>query len=164
MSRLLTHNILTNDSDFTQSRLLIALMNKDIDKLVAAFNQLLAGIPYDDFTKAANDSISLSGSKMTAREWLYRSTLLAFVRGCGVVATPEAHSNLGQADLVLAHKGVTWVIEIKVAKEGQKPEPKAKRARKQMKDKNYATQYDNAVSVVLVIDDTVRQTTKSIEN
>jgi hypothetical protein len=160
MSQLLTQNIFADKTNFARNSLLIALRNSDADKLVEVLNRLLAGIPYDDFTYAATESISLSGSKMTAREWLYRSTILAFVRGCGVKVAAEVHSNLGQADLVIAHGDVTWVIEIKVAYEGQNPETKEKQALRQIETKNYAKQYDHAISVVLVIDDETRQITK----
>jgi hypothetical protein len=69
----------------------------------------------------------------------------------------EAHSNLGQADLVIAHRGVTWVIEIKVAYKGQNPETKEGQGFRQIETKNYAKPYPDAVSVVLVIDDETRQ-------
>jgi hypothetical protein len=52
------------------------------------------------------------------------------------------------------------VIEIKVAYEGQNPETKEKQGLKQIETKNYAKQYDNAISIVLVIDDATRQITK----
>jgi hypothetical protein len=157
MSQLLTQNILAENSNLAQNNLLIALMNRDTEKLIEVLNELLAGIPFDDFTRAAKQSISLSGSKMTAREWLYRSTILAFMRGCGVVVFAEAPSNLGQADLVVAHRGVTWVIEIKVAYEGENPETKAKQVLRHIETKNYAKSYPNAVSLALIIDDTTRQ-------
>jgi hypothetical protein len=165
MSRLLTQNIFADDNNYARNRLLVALMNRDIKKLIKVLNELLAGIPYDDFSYAAEQTISLSGSDMTAREWLYRSTILAFMRGCGVVIFPEIHINLGRSDLVVLHKSVYWVIEIKVACEGNNPVTKAKQALKQIETKNYsstmltnhARPYPDAINVVLVIDDVKRQ-------
>jgi hypothetical protein len=159
MSRMLTQNIFANDAFSAQNVLLIALMKKDADKLVKVLNSLLANIPYDDFSKAADDYISLSDSKMTAREWLYRSTILAFMRGCGVVVFAEIHNNLGRSDLVVLHEGVYWVIEIKVAYEGNKPETKADEALKQIIDNDYATSYPDPICIGLAIDDAARQIT-----
>jgi hypothetical protein len=157
MSRILTQNIFADNTNYERNKLLVALMNRDTKKLVDVLNELLAGIPYDDFAYAAEQTISLSGSDMTAREWLYRSTILAFMRGCGVVVFPEVHVNLGRSDLVVLHKGIYWVIELKVAYEGDNPATKTKQASRQIETKNYAKPYPDAVSVVLVIDDAKRQ-------
>ena len=81
------------------------------------------------------------------------------LHGCGVVVIPEAHSNFGRADLVVAHRGVTWVIEIKVAYKGDHPEKKADEAFQQIEDNNYAKPYSNTVCIGLAIDDTARQIT-----
>jgi hypothetical protein len=157
MSNLLTQNIFAENYNFAQNKLLIALNNRDTEKLVEVLNELLAGIPFEDFSSAAKQSISLACSKMTVHEWLYRSTILAFMRGCGVDVSPEVHTNMGRSDLVIAYKGVAYVIEIKVAYEGQNPETKEKQALQQIETKNYAKPYPDAVSVVLVIDYKTRQ-------
>ena len=157
MSRLFSQNIVSENSyTYFQNDLHIALMEKDAESLVEVFNRLLSSIPYDDYIGAARQVVF---SKIPAQEWLYRSCILSFVRGCRVVVTPEAHSNLGRADLVVAHKGVTWVIEIKVAYEGENPKKKAEEALRQIKDNNYAKPYSNVVSIGLAIDDSVRQIT-----
>jgi hypothetical protein len=164
MSALLAQNILQDkDDDYTRCRsdLLNGLMSANYDKVVLVFNRLLASIPYDDFSQAAKNSISDNDYKMKPQEWLYRSNILSFLRGCGVVVFPEIHTNLGRSDLLLSHKGKTWVIEIKIAYEGESPEKKAEEAYRQIIDKNYATQYPDALCVGLAIDDTVRQITHS---
>jgi hypothetical protein len=159
MSQLLTQNIFANETNFVQTSLLNALRNKDADKLVEVLNSLLASIPHDDFAYTAKKSISLSGSKMTAREWLYRSTILAFIRGCGVVVFPEIHGNFGRSDLIVLHNGVYWVIEIKIALEGKDPDKKAGEALKQIMDNRYAEPYPNAICIGLAIDDQERKIT-----
>jgi len=160
MSRLLAQNILPeNTYNYSQNDLLAALMYKDIEKLINVLNSLLASIPYDDFSAAARQSISDNNYKIKPQEWLYRSTILAFLRGCGVVVTAEMHTNSGRADLVVSHKGKTWVIELKVAYENENPEAKAEKAIQQIKDKNYAKPYPNAICVGLAIDDSQRQIT-----
>lgn len=77
-----------------------------------------------------------------------------------MVVIPEIHTNLGRSDLVVSHRGKTWVIEIKVAYKGQNPKQKAEEALQQIKDKNYATLYPNALCIGLSIDDLLRQITE----
>jgi hypothetical protein len=160
MSKLFTQNILTENAYYNfQNELLTALIDKDVDKLIEVLNLLLVSIPYDDYTSAYKQNISFNGLKFPAQEWLYRTTILAFLRGCGVVVFPEIHTNLGRSDLVVAHRGVTWVIEIKVAYKGENPAKKAEEAFHQIEDKNYAKLYPNAICIGLAIDDTSRQIT-----
>ena len=160
MSVLLTQNIVSETAyNHYQSDLLHALMYKDADKVVEVFNSLLASIPYDDFSVAAKQSIYKNGYKYPAHEWLYRSTIFAFLRGCGIVVFAEMHTNLGRADLVVSHKGKTWIIEMKVAYEGESPAQKAEEALQQILDKNYATPYPDAVCIGMAIDDALRQIT-----
>ena len=97
---------------------------------------------------------------MKPQEWLYRSNIISFLRGCGVVVVAEMHTNLGRADLVIAHKGKTWVIELKVAYEGEDPKKKAEKGYRQIIDKNYAKPFPDAVCIAMAIDDTVRQITE----
>ena len=163
MSTLLAQNILKDqDDDFTFCRmgLLNGLMSSDCEKVIAVLNRLLASIPYDDFSKAAQQSVYYNEFEIKPQEWLYRSTILAFLRGCGVLVFPEIHSNLGRSDLMLSHKGKTWVIELKVAYAGESPAQKAEEALRQIIDKNYATQYPDAVCMGLAIDDAQRQITE----
>ena len=79
--------------------------------------------------------------------------------GCGVVVVAEMHTNLGRADLVVRHKDKIWVIELKVAYEGENPEKKAQKAYRQMINKHYAKPFPDAVCIAMAIDDTVRQIT-----
>jgi len=165
MSKLLTQNIITENAyNGFQNELLSALIFKDSEKLVNVFNRLLASIPYDDFASAGKQSILYNGYKFPTQEWLYRSTIFAFLRGCGVVVIAEMHTNKGRADLVVSHKGNTWVIEIKVAYEGENPAKKAEEALQQIVDKNYAEPYPGAFCIGLAIDDSLRQITDTRVN
>ena len=159
MSELLTKNILAENYNYFQNDLFSALLFENAKKLVEVFNHLLASIPYDDYVQAANQNINHNGYKFSAQEWLYRSNILSFLQGCGVVVFAEMHTNLGRADLVVSHKGKTWVIELKVAYEGESPKKKVEDAMQQIKDKNYATPYPNAICIAMAIDNTVRQIT-----
>jgi hypothetical protein len=163
MSALLTQNILPeNTYNHFQNDLFSALLAPNVEKFVAVINRLLACIPYDDFTRAAIQTVEFHDYRFTAQEWLYRSTILAFLHGCGIVVIPEMHTNMGRSDLVISHKGKNWVIEIKVACKGENPKKKAEEAMQQIINKNYAKQYPDAVCVGIAIDDTVRQITEFI--
>jgi len=160
MSALLTQNILPeNTYNHFQNDLFSALLAPNVKKFVVVINRLLSCIPYDDFTRAAIQTVEINNYKFTAQEWLYRSTILAFLHGCGIVVIPEMHTNMGRSDLVISHKGKTWVIEIKVAFKDESPKAKAKEAMQQIIDKNYAKQFPDAVCIGLAIDDTLRQIT-----
>jgi len=162
MSALVSQNILEdNDEDLTYCRrdLLKAMTVENQNSIVSVFNRFLACIPYDDYSAAAKQSISDNDYDMKPQEWLYRSNIISFLRGCGVLVFAEMHTNKGRSDIVLSHKGKTWVIELKVAYEGECPKKKAEEALQQIIDKNYASPYPDAVCVGMAIDDTVRQIT-----
>ena len=127
--------------------------------MIDVFNRLLASTPYEDYTHSLDKSVPVTDGKFPVREGFYRSNILNFLRGCGVVVLPEIHTNLGQTDLVVAHRGVYWVIEIKVAYKGNRPTKKVEEALRQIEDKNYAKLYTNTVCIGLAIDDSVRQIT-----
>ena len=162
MSELLTQNILTEDASVVKQVLLSALTFGDVDKTVEMMNCLLAMIPYDDFTGAAKQSVYLGRYTFSAQEWLYRSTLFAFLQGCGVVVEAEMHSGKGRADLVISHKGKIWVIEIKVAYEGESATKKAEEAYRQIIDNNYAKPFPQAICLGLGIDNKLRQIGASV--
>ena len=154
MSQLLAQNILSgkNESVFDLSRLLHkALYDKKIENIIDVFNSLLASIPHNDFDSAAKQDIKQKGYEMTAQEWLCRSCLFSFLRGCGVVVSAEVQSSKGRADLVILHKGNYFVIEIKMLPNT------AKQALQQIIDNNYAKPYPNAIIFGVAIDGEKRQ-------
>ena len=164
ISELVTQNMLQyRDESYNQCRsdLLAGLQNKDRDRVIDAFNRLLASIPYDDFTGAAKQSISNNNYNMQPQEWLYRTAIFGFLQGCGVIISAEMHTNKGRADLVVKHRDKTWVIEIKVAYEGQSSEQKADEAYRQIITQNYAKSFPDAFCLGLAVDDTERQITAS---
>ena len=164
MSELVTKNMLQyKDESYNQCQtyLLNGLMTKKPEIVTGAFNRLLASIPYDDYIGAAKQSLSNNNFDMKIQEWHYRTAMFTFLQGCGVVVAAEMHTNRGCADLVVSYKSQIWVIEIKVAFEGESAEQKAEAAIRQIIDNNYATPYPQAVCLGLGIDDTVRQITAS---
>jgi hypothetical protein len=160
MSKLVAQNIFEvsgNDYGSYNRRMLAALQTGNDGLLVDAINVLLASIPYDDFSKAAEENVLIQGFRFPAQEWLFRSVILSFLRGCDVVVDAELHTHLGRPDLVIAHCGQTWIVEIKVAYQGQTAEKKAEEALKQIIDNQYAKPYPGAICLGLGIDDADRQ-------
>ena len=158
MSELVYTNMIQTGGDFVDLRspLLLALATGKSELLIETLGRLLAGIPYDDYTSAAKQAISVSDMKITTQEWLYRSTILAFFRGCGVLAFGEMHGSKGRTDMLVTHRGVPWVIEIKVAREDDCA-ARAEEAMKQINDNQYAAPYINAKKIAIAIDDKTRQ-------
>ena len=165
MSELVSQNILQHkDESYNQcqNEVLQGLTIKDKDIVIAAFNRLLACVTYDDYSSAAKQSISYNRYTMQPQEWLYRASIFSFLHGCGVVVAAEMHTNKGRPDLVISYKGVMWVIEIKVAYEGQSAGQKAEEAMKQIMENNYVAPYPNAICLGLGIDNEKRQITASL--
>jgi hypothetical protein len=163
MSRLVSGNLLSrNNGDYSDyyNDITIALYTLNGDSLIAVLNRLLASIPYDDYRQEAEDNIIYNAYTFSPKEWFYRATILTFFRGCGINAIAEMHTNKGRADLVLNYKGQIWIIEIKVAYEGESPAAKAEEACRQIFEKNYSKPYSNAICVGLAIDDSARQITE----
>jgi hypothetical protein len=160
MSMLVSKNIVEGrGEDFMDFRtpLLDALEDGDGELLVETVNRLLASIPYDDYANAARQGRRISRKKLTAQEWLYRSTILAFLRGCGILVFGEMHNNQGRSDMVVTCRGATWIIEIKVAAAGEDCRVKAEEAMAQINDNQYAGLYQNAKKIGIAIDDNTRQ-------
>jgi hypothetical protein len=164
MSELSTQNMFQyKDESYNQCRteLLRGLINKNSKNVIAALNRLLASIPYDDYSAAAKQGILNTGLEISPQEWLFRTAILSFLQGCGVVVAGEMHTNKGRTDVVVSYRGNTWVIEIKVAREGESAEDKAEEAFRQILKKNYAATYPGALRLGLGIDDSARQITAS---
>ena len=157
MSGLLAQNLLAKPVSQLRDDLFTALDYNDMDELTAQMNRLLAGIPYDDYSVAAKQVVYKRGYGYPAQEWLYRSNILSFLRGCGVVVDAELHTHLGRPDLVITWQGKTWIIEIKVAYKGESAEKKAEEAYRQIIERQYAKPFPGAICVGLGIDDTLRQ-------
>ncbi|MDR3013004.1 MAG: ATP-binding protein [Chitinispirillales bacterium] len=158
MSELVYKNMAQHGGDFIDLRgpLLRALCDGDSEFFIETLNRLLAGIPYNDYTDAAKQGVRLKNLKITTQEWLYRSTILAFFRGCGVLAFGEMHNNQGGSDMLVTHKNMPWIIEIKIAKDNDSA-AKAEEAMAQINNRQYDAPYQNAKKLAIAINDETRQ-------
>ncbi|MDR2693290.1 MAG: ATP-binding protein [Chitinispirillales bacterium] len=158
MSELVYKNMTQRDGNFLDLRspLVRALENGNCELFIETLNRLLSSILYDDYNNAAKQAIAQTGIKITTQEWLYRSTILAFLHGCDVLAFGEMHGSKGRSDLIVSYAGTTFVIEFKVARNDD-CDTLAAEALKQISGKQYAAPYANAKKIGLAIDDKMRQ-------
>ncbi|MDR2578337.1 MAG: ATP-binding protein [Chitinispirillales bacterium] len=164
MSLLVAQNIIQHGgAEFMDLRnpLMTALVSGKSERIIETINRLLASIPYDDYVGAAKQALSYSDVEITTQEWLYRSTILAFLRGCGILAFGEMHNNQGRSDLLVIHRNVPWIIEIKVARDGDN-DAKAEEAMAQINGRQYDAPYQSAKKLAIAIDDKTRQIEKWI--
>jgi hypothetical protein len=66
---------------------------------------------------------------------------------------------MGRADIVLNWKDQFWVMELKVAKEGDNEKTLLKEASDQIINQRYAKPYDSPICLAMVINDKVREIT-----
>ncbi|MCL2218650.1 MAG: ATP-binding protein [Chitinispirillia bacterium] len=159
MSRLVAQNIVeSGGEDFMDFRtpLLMALKNGKNELVIDTLNRLLSSIPYNDYTKAAKQALRYSNVEITTQEWLYRSTILAFLRGCGVLTLGEMHNSQGRSDLLVVYNNMPWIIEIKIARNNDNA-AKAQEAMAQINNRHYDGIYTNAKKLAIAIDEEKRR-------
>ena len=119
-----------------------ALKGHDIAKVVEIYNVALAGIPYEDYADQ--------------RESWYRSLFLMLLRGAGITANGEAHTNMGRPDVIAQFPEQVIVLEFKYAKDSSEVDNKRAEGERQIKEKNYAMPYEGEgreiTTAVIVID------------
>ena len=119
-----------------------ALRNIAIDELVRVYNMALAGIPYDDFPNP--------------NEALYRSLFLMLLRGAGVEAYGEVHTNMGRSDVLIRFREHAIILEFKFARESSDIDKLRKEGMKQIEEKRCAEPFEigqrTVTATVIVID------------
>lgn len=125
-----------------------ALREGDIQEVVSLYNTALAGIPYDDFPKNRN-------------EFWYRSMFIMLLRGAGITSYSEPHTSKGRADIALQFKSLVVVLEFKFAKTSSEVETMMLTGTEQLKERDYAKNYDiegqKVISAVIVADNEKKQ-------
>jgi hypothetical protein len=162
MSALLTANILGGRAESEDSRRVFRrhLIAGDVSGVVEEFNRLLAAIPYDDYIGGAQSAARNFG--VVAGEWLYRSVLLSYLYGMGLDVEAEPHTSRGRADILVKFRKRAWILELKVAKNGEYAGKSADACLAQILEKGYADPFDEAVLLGLAIDDKQRAITKYV--
>ena len=124
-----------------------ALKGRDILKIVELYNVALAGIPYEDYAN--------QGEK-----W-YRALFLMLLRGAGITANGEVHTNVGRPDVIVQFPDQVIVLEFKFARDSCELDRKRAEGEAQIREKNYAKPYESEnrqiTTAVIVIDGEKRQ-------
>ncbi|MDR1741874.1 MAG: ATP-binding protein [Synergistaceae bacterium] len=158
MSKLMTINILGDiETETANMELQRAIEGRDPSAVIACFDLILAGIPYDDYVRANAKSIMTPDVKYD--EWLCRSSLLSYLRGAGIRVEAEVHGARGRADMVATRGNWTWVIELKIAHKGEDAEKLADDAMRQIVEMGYARPYKTPALLSVVIDGTKHSVT-----
>ena len=117
-----------------------ALKGHDIPKVVELYNVALAGVPYEDYADQGES-------------W-YRSLFLMLLRGAGITANGEPHTNMGRPDVIAQFPEQIIVLEFKYAKDSSEIDSKRAEGEKQIQEKNYARPYDaenRAVTTAVIV-------------
>ncbi len=115
-----------------QSRDLCQLLaDNDFDGFKAHLHALFAGIPCQ----------WQSSSGLARYEAWYAGILYACFRTIGVDLRVEESTSHGRSDMVLLHGGQVFVLEFKMAKEGEDEASAVGRAVRQIRERGYADKY-----------------------
>jgi hypothetical protein len=162
ISLLLIQNIIPDENSherFVIRYMMSAVAHNDADDIADAINHLLPYIPPEIFNSAGELNIQLNGLDMKIREWLYRSLILAVIRGGGIEVVAEMRTDLGRANMVVSHQGNTFVIELKVAYRPKDVPAKLAEALDRLTRQNYLAPYPGATGLAIVIDDKKQKVT-----
>ncbi len=107
------------------------LANNDFEGFKAHLRALFAGIPYQWQTQA----------KLARYESWYAGILYACFRTIGVDLRVEESTSHGRSDMVLLHGGQVFVLEFKMAKEGEDEASAMARVMRQIRARGYAHKY-----------------------
>ena len=124
-----------------------ALKAHDLSRVVEIYNTALVGIPYEDYVD--------QGEK-----W-YRSLFLILLRGAGITANGELHTNMGRPDVVVLFPEQVIVLEFKYAKGPSEIDRKRAEGQKQIEEKGYVKPYESGeraiTTAVIVVDGEKRE-------
>ena len=115
-----------------QDGLYDTLARGDLDGMVTLFRRLFAGIPWRNFR----------GNDLAEAEGYYASVLYAFFASLNCEIIPEDLSNHGQVDLTVKLAGYTYVMEIKLDRDGKTCDESAPNpALEQIRERGYSEKY-----------------------
>jgi len=103
----------------------------DFEGFAERLKTYLAGVPHQWYDAGGIDRF----------EAHYASMLYLCFRAVGADLAVEDSSNHGRADMVVFHAGQVFVLEFKMAADGEPPEAALDRAIKQMRQRGYAEKY-----------------------
>jgi hypothetical protein len=163
MSLLLMYNFFGDLVEFNKlaNSFFSALESRNAEEIMLVVNKLYASISYVDYNAAHQQTLKLDIREVDYGEWLYRSSLLSFLTGCGLWVLAETHGHIGRSDIAFEYKGGAWVFELKVFRGNEDTHTVADLAVRQALEKGYSKRFDNPVILGIAINDkpNVRQIT-----
>ncbi|MBD3203253.1 AAA family ATPase [Candidatus Woesearchaeota archaeon] len=108
------------DAPEIKHNLEIAFDKNDFENVFQEFQKTFSMIPYNLFSK---------------NESFYHAVLLTLLWAAGIDAKAEEMTNLGRRDIVIRHKDIIYILELKKGKNA------LKKALEQIKEKNYYKKY-----------------------
>jgi hypothetical protein len=165
MSELFVTNCLGEDKTTEVNiNLKKALDAKDVEGVIAQFDKFLSSVIYDDYNDAnradtKNVTVHLDGNKEIYyfNAFFFGALLRSLLNMIGARLSAEVHGSLGRADIVFEWKQKFWVIELKVAKEGENVETLLVNAVARIISQHYAEPYDDPVCLAIVINEKLRK-------
>lgn len=144
-----------------------ALKEAEIPKVIELYNIALAGIPYEDYDRqeglvptAAHGGARMRVATKQGESW-YRSLFLMLLRGAGITAHGEVHTNRGRSDILARFPESDIVLEFKYAERTSEVERKRAERERQIQERNYAKPYEGGcrriTTAVIVVDGEKRE-------
>ncbi len=107
------------------------LAKNDFDGFAARLRSFFAGVPYQ----------WQSRPELARYEAWYAGMLYACFQAIGMEVRVEDASHRGRADMVLLHRGQVFVLEFKMAEDGEDGDAAMARAMGQIRERGYAEKY-----------------------
>jgi len=130
---------LLTDSSIAKMPILMAILNKDMEKFKKEIYQLFASLPYNSYVN--NDIQNYEG--------YYANVIYAYLAGLGIEFKAEDVTNLGRIDLTIATPDMSqvYIIEFKVVDNANQNG----KALEQIKEKKYHEKYQEKADELILI-------------
>ena len=149
MDQLFLENFYNVEGPAFSDNIWMALENNDLKEAVNIFNEVLKGIPYDDYPNRD--------------EAWYRTLFVMLLRVIGITYFAEVHNYKGRSDVVILLKNKVIILEFKFAKNSRQVSKMRKLGEEQIKNRDYASPYKNTgkeiITAVIIANDDKRQVT-----
>ncbi|MDR2488461.1 MAG: ATP-binding protein [Desulfovibrio sp.] len=149
-SSFMVRNTFRNDTaaDSSMTLFLNAFLNRDAEGMIAEIKRNYAAQSYQDHD---------ASEKKGYGEDFYRSSLLSYLHGAGVMAVPELQGSHGRADIAAWRDGRTMIIELKMADSPADAEKAADDGMAQIRDRDYGGRFVSPLLLSIAIDKSARQ-------
>jgi hypothetical protein len=164
MSNLFVTNILGRDLRVNVNNNLQQALNKnDVEGVIAQFDKLLAKVSYNDYNDVNDVDVKhltvldAKGDRYYFNEFFFRCLLRSLLVLAGAKVSADVNGSEDRNDIVFEWNQQNWVIELKVAKEGDNAETELTNAVERIRSQRYAALSEDPICLAIVIDEKTRQ-------